>query len=109
MQIIVPIIKVLISVCHHGHRKERKVLVLQSCPTLCNPIVACQDPLSMGFSRQEYRNGLTFSSPRDLPNPGIEPGFPILQVDSLLSEPSSLGKKKMSIKVSESIGVSFTF
>ena len=29
----------------------------------------------MGFSRQEYWNGLLFPSPRDLPNPGIEPGL----------------------------------
>ena len=35
--------------------------------------VACQAPLSMGFSRQEYWNGLLFSSPGDLPDPGIEP------------------------------------
>ena len=38
------------------------VLVIQSCPTLCDPwTVACQDPLSMGFSRQEYWSGLSFS------------------------------------------------
>ena len=41
----------------------------------------------MGFSGQEYWNGLPFLSPGDLPNPGIEPGSPTLQVDSLLSEP----------------------
>ena len=40
----------------------------------------------MGFSRQEYWRGLPFSSPGDLPSPGIEPGSPALQVDSLLSE-----------------------
>ena len=45
--------------------------------------VACQTPLSMGFPRQEYRNGLPFPSPRDLPNPGIEPASPSLQVVSL--------------------------
>ena len=33
----------------------------------------CQAPLSMAFSRQEYRSGLPFSSPRDLPDPGIKP------------------------------------
>ena len=49
--------------------------------------VAYQAPLSMGFSRQEYLSGLPFSSPGDLPNPGIKPGSPILQVDALLSEP----------------------
>ena len=35
--------------------------------------VACQAPLSMVFSRQEYWNGLPFSSPGDLPDPDIEP------------------------------------
>ena len=35
--------------------------------------VALQSPLSMGFSRQEYRSGLPFPSPWDLPDPGIEP------------------------------------
>ena len=40
--------------------------------------VAYQVPLSMGFSRQEYWNGLPFSSAGDLPNPGIEPRSPVL-------------------------------
>ena len=35
--------------------------------------VACQAPLSMGFSRQEYWSGLPFPS-RAVPHPGIEPG-----------------------------------
>ena len=33
--------------------------------------VACQDPLSMGFSRQEYWSGLRFPPPGDLPKPGL--------------------------------------
>ena len=44
----------------------------------------------MEFSRQEYWSELPFPSPGGLPNPGIEPGYPALQTDSLLSEP--LGK-----------------
>ena len=48
--------------------------------------VAHQAPLSMEFSRQEYWSGLPFPSPGDLPYPGIEPGPPALQQDSLLSE-----------------------
>ena len=44
-------------------------------------------PLSMGFSRQEYWNGLPFPSPGDLPSPGTEPRSPALQADALLSEP----------------------
>ena len=47
-----------------------------------------QAPLYMGFSSQEYWSGLPFSSPGDLPDPGIEPRFPELQMDSLPSEPS---------------------
>ena len=50
--------------------------------------VACQAPLSMGFSRQEYWSGLPFLSPGDLPDPGIKPRSPALQADSLSSEPS---------------------
>ena len=44
--------------------------------------VVYQAPLFMGFSRQEYWNGLPFLSPRDLPNPGIEPRSPALQADT---------------------------
>ena len=48
---------------------------LQLCLTLCNPVdYNFLAPLSMGFSRQEYWRGLPFPSPRDLSNPGIEPG-----------------------------------
>ena len=44
---------------------------------------ACQAPLSLRFSRQEYWSGLPFPSPGDLLNPGIEPRSPALQEDSL--------------------------
>ena len=58
-------------------------LVAKSCLTLVTPwTVACQAPLSMGFSRQEYWSGLPFPSPGDLPDPGIEPASPALQADS---------------------------
>ena len=54
---------------------------------LCDPrTVAHQAPVSTGFSRQEYWRGLLFLSPEDLPNPGIEPGSPTLQTDSLPTE-----------------------
>ena len=49
--------------------------------------VACQAPLSTGFSRQEYWSGLPFPSPEGLPDPGIEPGSPALEADALTSEP----------------------
>ena len=62
-------------------------LVTKLCPILGTPwTVACQVPLSMGFPRQECWSGLLFPSPEDLPNPGTEPGLPILQADSLLAE-----------------------
>ena len=49
--------------------------------------VAYQAPPSMGFSRQEYQSGLPFPSPGDLPYPGIKPGSPAFQADTLTSEP----------------------
>ena len=42
--------------------------------------------MSLEFSRQEYWSGLPFPSPGYLPDPGIEPGFPALQADSLPTE-----------------------
>ena len=44
---------------------------MQLCVTLRT--VACQAPLSTGFSRQEYWSGLPCPPPGDLPNPGIKP------------------------------------
>ena len=61
--------------------------VTQSCLFATPWTVAYKAPLSMEFSRQKYWSGLPFPSPRDLPNPGNEPGSPTLQVDALLSEP----------------------
>ena len=58
--------------------------------------VACQAPLSLGFSRQEYWSGLSCPSPGDLPNPGIEPRSPALQANTLSSEPP--GKAKQFLK-----------
>ena len=61
--------------------------VSQSCLTLCNPIARQAPSLSMRFSRQEYWSGLPFSSPGDLPDPGIKLRSATLQADSLPSEP----------------------
>ena len=58
---------------------------VQPCATLW--AVACQAPLSLGLSGQEYWSGLPCSLPGDLPNPGIETRSPALQVGSLPSEP----------------------
>ena len=62
--------------------------MLKLCLTLVTPwTIALQAPLSIGFSRQEYWSGLPFPSLGDLPDPGIKPGSPALQADSLPSEP----------------------
>ena len=64
------------------------MLAAQPHPALCEPMTAAyRAPLSMGFLRQEYWSGWPSPSPGDLPNPGIEPWSPILQADSLPSEP----------------------
>ena len=69
-----------------GERKKVKLLSLVQ--LFATPwTVAFQDPLSMGFSRQEYWSGLPFPSPGYLPNPEIEPGSPALHADTLSSEP----------------------
>ena len=52
--------------------------------------VAHQPPLSTAFSMQKHWNGLPFPPPADIPDPGIKPGSPGLQADSLPIVP--LGK-----------------
>ena len=62
-------------------------LVTKSYPNLVIPwIVAHQTPLSMGFPRQARWTELPFPSPRDHPDPGIEPVSPALQAILLPSE-----------------------
>ena len=59
--------------------------------------IACQAPLSMGFSMQDYWSGLPFPTPGNLPNPRIESTSlvsPALQAHSLLAK--LLGKPKYS-------------
>ena len=53
-----------------------------------------QAPLSMGFPRQEYWNGLPFSSPRDLPDPGIESVSPELAGSFFTTEPPGKSARK---------------
>ena len=60
---------------------------LQLCLSLCSPRDCSQASVSMGFSRQEYWNGLPCPPQGDLPNPGIESRSPTLQVDSIPIEP----------------------
>ena len=65
--------------------------------------VTCQAPLAMKFSRQEYWSGLSFPSPGDLPDPGIEPRSPpTLQSDSLPSVPPAANSKPWNFTTSSS-------
>ena len=68
---------------------EVTLCVCISCSVVSESLwtVAHQAPLSVEFSRQEYWSGLPSPSPRDLPDPGIKPGSPALQAESLPSEP----------------------
>ena len=59
-------------------------LITKSCLTLLQPH---RLQLAMGFPRQEYWNGLPFSSPRDLPDPGILPMSPALAGGFFTTEP----------------------
>ena len=69
-------------------------LVAKSCLTLATPwTVDHQAPLSMGFTRQYYWSGLSFLSPGDLRDPGVEPRSPALQVVSLPTKPPGLIKE----------------
>ena len=64
-----------------------RVLIAQSCPTLCNP-VDCSPPGSSvhGIFQARILESLPFPSLEDLPDPGIEPWSPALQADSILTE-----------------------
>ena len=64
---------------------------------------ACQAPPSIGFPRQEYWSGLPFPPPGDLPDPGIEPVSPALQVDSLPL--SHQGSPKWAVGCGQRIGL----
>ena len=65
-----------------------EVLVAQLCLTLCD-LMDCGPPGSSvhGIPQARILEWVAMPLPGDLPNPGIEPGSPALQVDSLLSEP----------------------
>ena len=81
-----------------------EVKSLSRVPLCATPwTVAYQAPLSMKFSRQEYWSGLPFPSPGDLPNPGIKPGSPALQADTLPSKPP--GKPLYCIKNSHIMSI----
>ena len=67
---------------------SEKVKVAQSCLTLCDPM----DYTVHGILQARILNWVPFSSPGDLPNPGIKPWPPTLQADSLPAEPPAKPK-----------------
>ena len=78
---------------------------VQSCLTL-QTHGACQDPLSMEFSRQEYCSGLPFPPPGDHPQPGIKSAFPALAGRFFTTEPS---EKPLKTEVRFSLFMMFRF
>ena len=87
----------------------KRVCVCVSCSVVSDsfqPHVARQAPLSVGFSRQEYWRGLPFPSPGNLPDPGIEPGSPTLEADSMVwaTREAPMGMGGMRCKVGEAAG-----
>ena len=65
-----------------GQTKTMVYMCRCVCQSLSHVATLCDlmTPLSMEFSRQEYWSGQPFPSPVDLPDPGIKPGSPSLQV-----------------------------
>ena len=86
----------------------------QSCPTLGNPM-DCSPPGSSvhGILRQEYWNGLPFTSPGDLPDPGIKPTSPAasatLAGEFFTAEPLGNLTNYMSYRNSLNISVQLPF
>ena len=84
-----------------------KVLVSQSCPTLCDPM-DCSPPGSSVRGILQARIlewvGLSFPSPENLPDPGIEPRSPTLQGDSLPSEPPGKNYACIDILIFNQVG-----
>ena len=63
--------------------------------------VACQAPLSVVFSRQEYGSGLPFPPPGELPDLGIEPASPALAGRFFTSEPPELPGERVDTQKSK--------
>ena len=70
--------------------KGKRGKAAQPCLTLQPQTVAHQAPLSMGILQARALEWIDIPSPGDLPNPGIKPGSPTWQADSLLSEPPGI-------------------
>ena len=79
---------------HQTWTSSHHAWVLSRMQLFVTPWIAThQAPLSMGFSRQRYWTGLQFSSPEDLPDPGMEPmslESPTLAGVSFTAEPPGI-------------------
>ena len=62
-----------VTICSDFGALDNKLTSVESSSFMTLWAVACQVPQSMGFPRQEYYSGLPYSSPGNLPDPGIEP------------------------------------
>ena len=74
---------------------EGAIVVTQSCPTLCNNMDSCQPVSSVrGILQARILEWVAIPFSRGSPDPGIKPGSPALQADSLLSELPRRGSSK---------------
>ena len=91
-------VQILSSLDHCLYLTCMHAKLLQACPTLSTLwTVACQAPLSMGSSRQEYWSGLPCPPPVDLPSPGIETASYSLLYWQVGSSPLAPPEKPLSI------------
>ena len=75
-------------VSHERPQIHAAAKLLQSCPTLCNPMDCSLSGSSVyGIFQARVLEWLPFPSPGDLPDPGLKPRSPVLQADSLPAEP----------------------
>ena len=79
----------------------KKLLMLLFNHQVVSDSVRHQTPLFMGFLRQEYWSGLPFSSPGDIPDPGIKPMSPLLAGGFFTTEPSGkpLARSRCAINI----------
>ena len=85
-----------------GWRRWKKALIIQFCPTLCDPFDYSTPGYAVhGTLQARYWSGLPFPSPRDLSDPGNESESPALQMEFLLSEPPRKPQRRWGIYILE--------
>ena len=82
------LVKSIAKRCTLHKERNKESEVAQSCPTLCDLMDCSLSGSSVhGIFQARVLEWIPFPSPGDLPEPGIEPGSPALQADTLPSEP----------------------